>query len=160
MPKPARLQCPPKSQLLELFEDALTHLIRKSTGKFAGNICPSTGYIRVRVNNRTYQCHRLLWVMRNGEIPLGMDVDHVDRNPLNNAPTNLRLCSHSQNMKNRKLHKNNSSGVAGVYLSNSGKWIAQVRSNGRKYKRTFSSKEDAIEYSKELRAKLHKEFSA
>lgn len=42
------------------------------------------------------------------------EVDHVNGNGLDNRKKNLRRCSHSQNMMNRKINKNNKSGYKGV----------------------------------------------
>ena len=41
-------------------------------------------------------------------------VDHIDGNPLNNTRENIRICAHADNMKNRRIHKNNASGYKGV----------------------------------------------
>lgn len=45
--------------------------------------------------------------------PIGVEIDHIDRNGLNNQRGNLRVCTHSQNSMNRKYK--NASGYIGVY---------------------------------------------
>ena len=60
--------------------------------------------------------------------PLGLTVDHIDGNKLNNQRSNLRICSHAQNSRNRKRGKNNTSGYKGVSLhKKTGKWSAQIQ---------------------------------
>ncbi len=86
------------------------------------------------------------------------EVDHVDRNPLNNRRYNLRLCTRQQNMYNTGKRKSNKSGYIGVHFS-LGKWHAQARLNGNK---TYLGRfDDIIEAAKTVdlyRIKHHKEF--
>lgn len=50
-------------------------------------------------------------------------IDHIDGNGLNNQKYNLRVCTHSQNMMNRKKNQNASSRFKGVYWnSEKRKW--------------------------------------
>jgi hypothetical protein len=54
-----------------------------------------------------------------------LEVDHIDRNKLNNNYTNLRWCSRQENMLNRNKTKNNKSGFIGVSLDEKGhRWQA------------------------------------
>ena len=60
-----------------------------------------SGYMRVCLNGRSYQLHRILarhFIPNPDDLP---QVDHIDRNPLNNALENLRWVSSSENMRNR-----------------------------------------------------------
>ena len=59
--------------------------------------------------------------------PEGMEIDHSDNNGLNNQKSNLRVATHWQNLANRALQKNNTSGYRGVSWSKQAKkWWAQI----------------------------------
>ena len=46
--------------------------------------------------------------------PKGMQVDHINGNPLDNRRENLRICTNQQNGMNRGKPKDNTSGYKGV----------------------------------------------
>lgn len=55
------------------------------------------------------------------------DVDHINRNKLDNRRENLRIVSRSTNQYNSVTYKTNTSGVRGVSLIKStGKWRAAI----------------------------------
>lgn len=59
-------------------------------------------YLRVRINGKDYQMHRLVWNVFNGEIPDGYVVHHLDENKQNNKIENLSLMS---NFEHNSMHK-------------------------------------------------------
>ena len=62
----------------------------------------------------------------------GFIVDHIDHNTLNNTRLNIRICTNSQNMRNRGKQSNNTSGYKGVgWNKQDGKWQAQININGK-----------------------------
>ncbi len=70
-------------------------------------------------------------------------VDHKDRNGLNNTKDNLRIASHSDNIKNRRKHRGTSK-YTGVNLHLYGKWLAKININGKqKHIGTFDNEIDA-----------------
>jgi hypothetical protein len=79
-------------------------------------ICYTTRY------SRNIRMHRLIM-----NAPDGMDVDHADRDGLNNRRSNLRLATRSQNNANSVVSRNSKSGYKGVCLdSYTGRWKASI----------------------------------
>lgn len=74
----------------------------------------------------------------------GVVVDHINGNPSDNRKENLRVVSHLENMKNRKLSSANTSGITGVFQTKNGKWYARIMADGNEiWLGTFETKDDA-----------------
>lgn len=72
--------------------------------------------------------HRLIL-----EAPSGFQVDHINRNRLDNRRTNLRIATQKQNLYNKVKYKNNTSGFRGiVWYEKRKKWGAGIRFNGKR----------------------------
>lgn len=71
-------------------------------------------YYEVGLKNESYYVHRIIWELHYGEIPKGMQIDHIDGNSLNNEISNLRIVPNAINCRNQKKSKYNTSGVAGA----------------------------------------------
>ena len=104
------------------------------------------GYIFIRIDTILHRAHRLAWLYMTGDFPED-EIDHINGDKGDNRFANLREASHSQNMQNRKLNKNNKTGTNGVYLhEQSGKWLAFINFEGKKkYLGLFITKERAVE---------------
>jgi len=101
---------------------------RAQIGDVAGTK-DSKGYIQIRIDNRFYRAHRIIWIYVYGETPTH-NIDHIDGNRSNNAISNLRLASVSQNNQNRKRNEKSSTQYKGIYLvKKSGKFVAQIKKN-------------------------------
>lgn len=88
----------------------------------------------------TVLMHRQITAARSG-----VDVDHINRNKLDNRRENLRLVDHSTNMHNRPKQANNTSGLKGVsWDASRSKWKAAIQVRGQQvYLGRFLTKEDA-----------------
>ena len=75
----------------------------------------------------------------------GLHVDHKNGDRLDNREVNLRVCTHAENMRNKRLTVANTSGYKGVFPEKrTGKWRACIRFDGRReYLGTHQTKEAA-----------------
>lgn len=134
--------------LLEMFDynPETGILTNKKRNKPAGWVKheKATDYLSTGINGKHYRVHRIIWIMMTGEIP--NTVDHIDGNGLNNKWDNLRNVSITENNRNKRVQKNNKSGVSGVrWNTKANRWIARISTNeGRIHLGSFILLEDAI----------------
>lgn len=128
-------------------------------GTVAGSI-KENGYVRLEVDQRTYFAHRLAWFYMTGSEPETF-IDHIDNCRSNNAFSNLRLASKSENRWNETLRSTNTSGYKGVTWSKkSQKWQASIRVKGKSlHVGLFERAEDAFAAAQEARKLHHGEFA-
>jgi len=85
----------------------------------------SRGYIATKINNAIIFMHRLVM-----NCPDNMDIDHIYHNTWDNRKNEMRIVTESQNAMNRKIYKNNTSGVKGVGWNKlMNKWHAYITVN-------------------------------
>lgn len=98
-------------------------------GSIAG--ASSDGYRLIRVDGGRYKAHQLAWLCVTGEWPVSR-IDHKDTDRSNNAWTNLRLATNSQNKANMGKRADNKSGFKGVsWYPQTKRWVAQIRCEGK-----------------------------
>lgn len=107
--------------------------IGPALGKVAGT--SNRKYVMISVPGfRQLGAHRLAWIYVNGLTIGGSEIDHIDRNPTNNAIANLRLATSSQQKQNKGVQSNSRSGLKGAFFhaSRKGKkWRTQIKVGGR-----------------------------
>lgn len=93
--------------------------------------------VATSIDGKNIEMHNL--IMRP---PAGLEVDHIDGNTINNQRSNLRCCTHAQNLANRRKQKNGkTSQYKGVSLAkNDNKWRVML---GHKYIGYFTSETEA-----------------
>ncbi len=106
-------------------------------------------------NGKQFYLHRLI-------CPSSDQVDHRDRNTLNNRRYNLRVCDNAQNSWNTGIMKHNSSGVTGVHFSkNRNRWLAVIEVYNKKiYLGYHQNFDDAVEARKRAEQKYFGKFVA
>ena len=111
------------------------------------------GYPSTCYKGKTTRLHRFLIGETNG-----LQVDHINRNKLDNRRCNLRLVTNQQNQFNQGISKNNTSSVKGVYYNKQcKKWCCQITFNRKKvYSKLFETFEEAVKQRKILESKYFK----
>jgi len=89
--------------------------------------------------------------------PPHLFVDHINRNPLDNRKINLRICTSSENMRNRKIK--NKHNYKGVHLRN-GKWQARITKGKTKNLGNYPTAERAAIAYDEAAIELFKDFAS
>ena len=93
------------------------------------------GYKYIRSQGKKYQVHRIIWEIHNGDIPEGVVIDHIDRNPRNNKIENLRLATRQQNSWNARAK-------GYCFVGSRNKYVARLNSKHLGY---FDSEYEAKE---------------
>lgn len=127
------------------------NLSKQNVAKDSPAGCLNTnGYFYTRINGKAYRNHRIIYsIFHNVNLTSDQIVDHIDRNPQNNNPNNLRIVSLIENNRNRTKQRNTSSKFIGVSFNKQAKkFRSQIRVNGQRiYLGLFSSElEAAIAY--------------
>lgn len=106
------------------------------------------GYVGALVNNKGIYIHRLIMKAKKGQ-----EIDHVNRNKLNNCKSNLRFSNRSLNMHNAVYKKGISGYIGVVWHTQNNYWVAKIRlGNGiRKHLGCFDDSKEAYLIYKEAK---------
>lgn len=117
------------------------NLIRKNAcqgnGNYAGRVVGTTPdgtrlnrYSATKIHGKHYCVHKLIYLWHIGEWP--EQLDHINRDTSDNRIENLRLADSFQNMRNRNLFANNTSGCKGVsWNKHAKKWYTWISVAGK-----------------------------
>ncbi len=126
--------------------------------RYSGNRAFSSkmnGYRRGSVLHTGLLAHRVIWAIVNGSWPADQ-IDHINGIRSDNRISNLRNATHTDNMRNMKIPKDNTSGHVGVSWSiKANKWYAQIAGKGKHiHLGSFALKIDAIAARKDAEVML------
>ena len=127
---------------------------------WSATVTPHTVYAHGRMKRmdgtlRRISIHRE--IMGN---PVGMEVDHISGNALDNRRENLRILTHSDNVKNARIRNDNTSGYKGVmWHKATQKWLSKIQINGKRiHLGLFDTPAKAHAAYCEASARLHGDF--
>jgi hypothetical protein len=72
------------------------------------------GYLIIKVKGKQFKAHRIAWLLNYGSFPES-ELDHINRNKLDNRIENLRESNRQEQIANRDYRPNPRTGVVGVY---------------------------------------------
>jgi hypothetical protein len=97
------------------------------------------------------------------DAPAGMDVDHINGDPLDNRKENLRICTRSENCRNRKTRTTSKSEFKGVYARPNNRYYAYIGDPDRKSRHislgTYGTPEEAARAYDKKAKELHGNFA-
>jgi hypothetical protein len=102
---------------------------------------------RSGTRQKTISMNRFIWELVNGPIPIGLRIDHINGNTLDNRICNLRAVTNGQNIANsgrRRKGATYSKFVGVTWHKQKQKWVAKIQVNHRnKHLGYFDSEEAA-----------------
>lgn len=132
-------------------------LQRLSQYSWQANVGAQIRALRCEGRARYYMHHEVLKVSSFDLRRLGKEVDHIDGNTLNNRKTNLRLVTHTENMRNTKRHLERK---GYCYNKRAGLWSVYCDEPDKKrvYLGYTKTEEEAAERIKEYRNGTYRKY--
>ena len=153
----------------EFFSTSKTHMKRAVStwnARYAGKEITSKsshGHIIVHFNlGKRFRtgAHRVAWCIYHGDWPDGL-IDHMNGVPDDNRISNLRVATHSQNSRNGRISRRNTSGKVGVtFFKRTQKWRAWISVDGRQISLGYHETKDAAIAARLAAEDMHGYFEA
>lgn len=127
---------------------------RQRAGSPAGSM-RDDGYWRVTICGRRYFVHCLVYALTHGLIPDGYEIDHIDLNVSNNAISNLRAVSKSQNQWNKRRNAEKSSGLPKNISIHGKGYQVQIKKFGISHNFWADNIPECVAWAEQKRNELH-----
>lgn len=163
----AKTEAITQDRLLELFDynpdgsftrKVCINKISTHVGQVVEGTLSAKGYRRTKIDGTVYMHHRLVWIWHNGDIPEGMEVDHINKVRDDNRIENLQLLNHKDHMLKDQAGRaisRNTSGIANVsWHKQNQAWTVFFTIDGkRKHFGIFKYKSEAFERRNQIAAR-------
>jgi len=136
------------------YTDDYLYIMNNKSGKIIKPVNNGSGYLKVHLKDNSGKIkqiyyHRLLGQLYIANPYSKAEIDHIDRNKLNNKLSNLRWVNHNEQMYNLGIYKTNKSGVPNVYFhSRDNKWVYSKMINNKNYQYRFQTFDEAVAFKK------------
>jgi hypothetical protein len=130
------------------FRSSTERYDRAFNSRYAGKVAggkKNNGYLFLKYEYEFYPAHRVAWAVQTGSYPKN-NIDHINGVRDDNRWVNLRDVTQSENLKNARLPRTNTSGRIGVrFVTRDKIWAAAIYAERKQiYLGSFKTKEDAI----------------
>jgi hypothetical protein len=112
------------------------------------------GYRLINLSNpngtKSFLLHRIVakaFIPNPDNLP---EIDHIDRNPVNNDITNLRWCNDFTQAQNKGNQKNNTSGYKNITCEDDYFRVIITRNGKKIVRKRFQQLSDAVNYRNEM----------
>jgi len=123
-------------------------------------------YSQVRVNGKNYMLHRLVYFAFNPGFDFynpKIQIDHINRDSLDNKISNLRETTSGENCRNTKARKNNKLGKKNI-SDRENCWVVQINKDGQRvvcrcFSKDLFTLDDVVLFRDDQLLEYHKEFA-
>ena len=154
---------PSPQRILEVYDcDIENGIIKHKKSRVAKTPPKLLKHKLIVIDGVSYLAHRVIYFLATGVDPGHLYVDHINHNPIDNRPCNLRLATLKENTRNLSgARADSSTGIRGVRWRERDKfWYASVRANGKSHHiGCFKTKEDAVNAVTKARQSMFGEFA-
>lgn len=136
-----------KKYILNNFKYDNGNLIRFDR-KNSNGCLDKDGYLIIKVKGKQFKAHRIIWLLNYGDFPKG-EIDHINRNKLDNRIENLRESNRKEQNNNKEKKINPETREYGIYIDKTRGLKKKYATKVNKKTYRFYTIEEAKEFRKQ-----------